>query len=190
MGALNAFKIQCYFLLLFFWVLEHCKYIPKGTHIGELSPSFFQSQNREYWQSSSELCKIVRKHQSKGVLHLPASCLALPASGTAELSSFIKVPPLSHLEQVLVWIESHFPLSYYEHRLFHHAFLSEILTLLQVTIWENAGSQQIPTNVNNLEAINMRGNSDPAELQGSIMWHCWLMQVTFLHRSPRSEIQS
>lgn len=174
-------------MLLFFKCLSTANVCMKGPTEGNDHPRFFQSQNREYWQSSSELCKIVRKQQSKGVLHLPASCLALPVSGTTELSSFIKVPPLSHLETsfalytkaflaFLVWAE--FLLPCFSLRDSH----SNDLTLLQVTTLESAGSQQIPTNVNNLEAINMRGKLRPSWAPGL---HYVTLLVNVGHISPQ-----
>lgn len=138
---------------------------------GIITLIFFQSQNREYWQSSSELCKTVRNHQSKGLLHLPASCLALPASGTTELSSFIKVPPLSHLEAGSALDTKAFPTFLLWAQFLPPCFSlrdshSNDLTLLQVTTSENAGSQQIPTNVNNSVVINMRGKLRPSWATG------------------------
>lgn len=129
----------------------------------------------------------MRKHQSKGVLHLPTSCLALPVSGTTELSSFIIVPPLSHLETgsalntkafstFLLWAQ--FLSSCFSLR----DSQSNDLTLLQITTSENAGSQQIPTSVNTLETINTRGKLRPS-------WASGLHYVTLLinagHVSPQ-----
>lgn len=130
-------------------------------------------------------------------------CISQPLVLLFLLQALQNSVPLSksHLfhiyKNVLLWIQKHFPLPCYEHYEFFFTMLfslrdshSNDLPLLQVTTSENAGSQQIPKNVNTLEAIIMRRKLKPSWVQASIMWHCWLMQVMFLHRSPRSEIQS